>query len=208
MKLFYNFLLAVLCLFFLSGCISGQHELRVNPDYFSENSISVGSKLIQSGIIYTTKEDDGFVYQSGADSSIGRSAQFDIPVGAMTKAIASTVMSVKFKKGCKNTNSFTTAAQHSIIMHPRIASYVHKFRMGLIGINVVPQIDLVLQFDLLNPAKKVIYSKKYKSGLRSGETFLSNAQATEAINKLTHETILNMMKRAARELEDILNEVK
>ncbi len=207
MKHNYCFLITVIGIILLNGCVSGKHELRFNPEYYVENSISVGSKLMRSGIVYTTEKDDAFVYQGKADSYIGRKALFDISVGKMTKEIAVKVMGAKFKKGVKTTSFVEEGLQGSLIMRPVIIAYTYKFRMGMAGLYVVPQVDMVLNIDLIGQDNRVIYSKKYKSGLRNGEAFLSGSRAADTINKLTHETVFNLLKRTARDLENILEDM-
>ena len=90
---------------------------------FYDNGKIVGEKLSGTGAVYTTRDDDGYVYKGGAASSIGRAAQFEIPIGSMTKEIAKKVMTKKFSGGCAMTNSKRSAAKYRVTMPPRITGY-------------------------------------------------------------------------------------
>lgn len=199
----------LLAVFFLvsGGCVSGEHRLQLTPAYYAENRIAVGTKLFQPGVLYTTEAEDDFVYCGPAQSYLGRKATLHIPIGQTTRAVAQKVLSAKFKKEITVVHSLTGLSLQNLIIHPTVTEYKYIIRWGFTGLNVIPQIDMVLKVDLLAPDHRVLFSRKYRSGIRTGEAFLSGDKAPDAINKLTHETIFNLMQHCALDLENILEEI-
>lgn len=206
MKRTFNILLAAACLM-LGGCVSGEHQLKLTPGYYAEHSVAVGAKLFRPGILYTTAAEDDYIYHGPAQSYLGRKATFHVSLGKITRAVAVKVLSAKFKKGVTAVNSLTGVSRQSLILHPRVIAYQHMMHWGFSGLNVTPQIDLILKMELLAPDHTVLYAKKYRSGVRTGEAFLSGEKAPAAVNKLTHETIFTLVQRFALDLEKILEEI-
>jgi hypothetical protein len=199
MKIKHVFCVALL---FLASCAPRIHHTNYDAKYIKATDFS--NKLSGEVLIFTTHEDDQYIFTGQPTSFTGSARTISIPLGKITKEIAIEVFRNLFQSGLHTSNVENEFKKYSLVIRPRITSYSYEYnQLKNAGIAITPEVIIRLHVDLHdNSNGKVYFSKDYDSGVTEGDTYIMTYGPEEKINKVTHEVVYKLMQGVA---EDVIS---
>jgi len=187
----------VLATVLLSACAS--HTMAYHPDYVPDRAGVSGGRISGRVLVYTTRSDDARVDTSGADTG---GIVLTTPIGAMTREIALKAFSQIATDGAVASNDLTDAGRYSVIVRPESLAYKHGLDVSGLGFAFATDVQCQMRISILDPSGRTLFERVYDSGVVSGKTQVGIATGVfDKTNKLAHETIYDLMRRAA---DDVL----
>jgi hypothetical protein len=189
-------LLAVLG--FMGGCAS---SIAYRADYVPDKPMAETDRITGRVLIYTTHEDDERLISAGATSFTGGGAKLTTPIGMMTREIAVKVFSKAASDGASASNELREAGRYTIVLRPEGKDFKHGFpQLKNLGFAITPEVQILLRMSILDATGKPVLEKDYDSGVVSGASYMLSGQPMERINHLAHETMYDLMRRAAADV--------
>ena len=194
MKEMLSFLRAagVPAILFLAGCAA---SIAYRAAYVPAGPTSPVDRVKGRVLIFTTLADDNRSITPGATSVTA--FKMNVQAGVMAREIAMTVFS-RVADGADESHDLATAARYSVVLRPQIENIDYAFTHPRhLGIEVTPQVRVVMRITLLDPIGRVLLEKDYDSGpVSKGRSMLSK-KLVERTDVLVHEAIYELMLRAA-----------
>jgi hypothetical protein len=179
----------------LSGCAA---SIAYRADYVPDRPISETDRIAGRVLIYTTRGDDERLITSGATSITGSGLKITIPVGTMTREIAVKVFSKVAADGASASNDLADAGRYAVVLRPETKDLTHGFpQIQNLGFAITPEVHLTMRMSILDATGKPLLEKEYDSGVVSGRSYMVSGSPSERINHLAHETMYDLMRRAA-----------
>jgi len=123
-----------------------------------------------------------------------------VQAGVIAREIAVTIFS-RVADGADKSHDLTNAARYAIVFRPEIENIEYGFEHPeRLGIEVTPQVRVVMRITLLDASGRVLLEKDYDSGPVSKGRSMVSEQLVERTDELTHEAIYELMLRAARDI--------
>jgi len=187
--------LALAAVFAVSGCAS---SIAYRSDYVPDRPVAAQDRISGRVLVYTTKGDDEKLSSGGATSFTGSGANLTVPIGTMTREIAVKVFSQVATEGAAEAHDLADAGRYSVVVHPDTENFQYGFpQLKNMGLWITPQVEMRLRVALLDATGKTLQEKVYSSGVVEGKGYVMSGSPYEKINKLAHETIYTLMRRAA-----------
>ncbi|MBV9913511.1 MAG: hypothetical protein JOZ93_13095 [Sinobacteraceae bacterium] len=195
-------IVAVVTVLFISGCfISGcAVSTAYRPADVPEEPVASSDRVAGRVLIYTTQTDDDRVITAGATSITAAGLRLTTPVGTMVREIALKVFSEVATKGAEAGQDFTNDGRYAIVLRPQIENFDYGFPRPRLGIEIIPQVRMVLRVTLLDSTGGVMLEKDYDSGTVSGSPHVVSGKLVERTNKLAHQVMYELMRRAATDV--------
>jgi hypothetical protein len=185
----------VLATLFLGGCAASiAYRAADVPDGQPPPVDHIKGRVL----VYTTQTDDDRVIRPGATSVTA--FKMSVQAGVMAREIAITVFS-KVADGADESHDLANAGRYAIVLRPEIENVEYGFaHPQRLGIEVTPQVRVVMRITLLDPTGRVLLEKDYDSGpVGDGRTMVGE-QLVERTDELVHESIYDLMLRAAGDI--------
>jgi hypothetical protein len=183
---------AVLSTLFLGGCAA---SIAYRAAYVPDGPISPVDHVKGRVLIFTTLTDDNRSIVPGATSVTA--FKMNVQAGVMARQIAITVFS-RVADGADESHDLANAGRYAIVLRPQIENIDYGFtHPKRLGIEVTPQVRVVMRITLLDPIGRVLLEKDYDSGPVSKGRSIVSEKLVERTDVLVHEAIYDVMLRAA-----------
>lgn len=189
---------AALALAALSGCAS---SMAYRADYVPDKPFAESERIAGRVLIYTSQADDERLVTAGATSFTGSGMQLTTPVGMMTREIAQKVFGKAATGGADVSHDLGNAAGYTVIVRPQAQQFSHGFpQLKNLGFAITPEVRVTIRVSLLEASGQRVFEKDYDSGVVSGESYMLSGKPVERVNKLAHEAIYELMRKAAADV--------
>jgi hypothetical protein len=186
---------AVLATLFLGGCAA---SIAYRPADVPDGPPPPVDHIKGRVLVYTTPTDDDRVIRPGATSVTA--FKMSVQSGVMAREIATTVFS-KVADGADKSNDLANAGRYAIVLRPEIENVEYGFaHPKRLGIEVTPQVRVVMRITLLDATGRVLLEKDYDSGPVSDGRSMVSQQLVRRTDELVHQTIYDLMLRAAGDI--------
>jgi hypothetical protein len=182
----------------LCGCAA---SLAYRADDVPDEPVVDAERVMGRVLIYTTETDDDRLITAGATSFAGSGLKLTTPVGIMVREIAFKVFSKTATGGAEESHDLAGADRYAIVVRPQIENFEYGFpHPRHLGLEVKPEVRLTLRITLLDATGRVLLEKDYDSGAVSGTRHMILDKLVDRTDKLTHEAIYELMRRAAADV--------
>jgi hypothetical protein len=182
----------VLAALFLVGCAA---SIAYRAAYVPNAASHPVGRVKGRVLVFTTFTDDSRWITPGATSVTA--FKMNVQAGVMAREIAVTVFS-RVADGADESHDLANADRYAIIFRPQIENLDYGFtRPKHLGIEVTPQVRVVMRITLLDPTGRVLLEKDYDSGPVSKGRSIVGEKLVQRTDVLVHEAIYNLMLRAA-----------
>jgi hypothetical protein len=182
----------------LSGCAA---SMAYRADYVPDKPVTDSDRITGRVLIYTMHPDDDRLITAGATSFTGSGMQLTTPTGMMTREIAVKVFSKLATDGANAGNDLKDADRYAMILRPQTTDFSHGFpQLKNLGFAITPEVRVSMRMSILDSAGKSLNEKEYDSGVVSGSSYMMSGSPVERINRLAHETLYDLMRRAAADV--------
>ena len=189
---------ALAVVFTLYGCAA---SMAYRADYVPDKPVAEGDRISGRVLIYTTEGDDDRLITAGATSFTGGGLKLTTPIGIMSREIALKVFSKVATDGAEASHDLRDASRYTVILRPQAQDFSHGFpQLKNLGFAITPEVRVTLRMTLLDPTGREVYEKDYDSGVVSGPSYMMSGKPVERVNKLAHETMYDLMLRAAADV--------
>ena len=186
---------AVLAPLFLVGCAASMPYRAADVPNVPPRPVD---RVEGRVLVYTTPTDDNRVIAPGATSVTA--FKMKVQAGIMAREIAITVFS-RVADGADESNDLSNAGRYAIVLRPQIENLDYGFTHPKhLGIEVTPQVRVVMRITLLDPTGRVLLEKDYDSGPISQGRSVVSEKLVERTDVLAHEAIYDLMLRAADDI--------
>jgi hypothetical protein len=185
-------------LLLLAGCAS---SIAYRADYVPDRPIPASEQIDGRVLVYTTRADDERLVTGGATSFTGSGAKLTVPVGMMVREIAVKVFSKAASLGAVASNDLNDAAHYSLVVRPEVQEFKYGFpQLKNLGFAITPQVEVRLRVSVLDSDGKPQFEREFASGVVEGKSYMMSGQPYERINHLAHETIYDLLNKAAADV--------
>jgi hypothetical protein len=182
-------------LLMLQGCAA---SIAYRADYVPDKPVSDVDRISGRVLVYTTRDDDDRLITAGATSMTGSGLKLTTPIGIMTREIAVKVFSKVASDGADASNQLRDASRYTIVLRPQALDFTHGFpQLKNLGFAITPEVRITMRMTVLDPGGRSLLERTYDSGVVSGGSYMISGSPTERINRLAHETMYVLMRRAA-----------
>lgn len=186
---------AVLAMLLLVGCAG---SITYRAAYVPDGPTSPVNRVKGRVLVFTTEADDDRSIAPGATSVTA--FKMNVQAGVMAREIAVTVFS-RVADGADESHDLAHAARYAIVFRPQIENIDYGFTHPKhLGIEVTPQVRVVMRISLLDPVGRVLLEKDYDSGPISNGRSIVGRKLVARTDVLVHEAIYELMLRAARDI--------
>lgn len=183
---------AVLAALFLGGCAA---PIAYRAAYVPDTPASPVDRVKGRVLVFTTLADDNRSIMPGATSVTA--FKMNAQAGVMAREIAITVFS-RVADGADESHDLANAGRYAIVLRPQIENIDYGFTHPKhLGIEVTPQVRVVMRITLLDPIGRVLLEKDYDSGPVSQGRAIVSEKLVQRTDVLVHEAIYDLMLRAA-----------
>jgi hypothetical protein len=186
---------ALLATLLLGSCAAPiAYRAAYVPDGPSSSLDRVNGRVL----VFTTFTDDNRWIMPGATSVTA--FKMNVQAGVMAREIAVTVFS-RVAAGADESHDLANAGRYAIVLRPQIENLEYGFtRPKHLGIEVTPQVRVVMRITLLDPIGRVLLEKDYDSGPVSKGRSIVGEKLVERTGVLVHQAIYDAMLRAAGDI--------
>jgi hypothetical protein len=183
---------AVLATLFLTGCAA---SAPYRAAYVPDGSITPAERVSGRVLVFTSVTDDNRSIIAGPTSVTA--FKMNVQAGVMAREIAVSVFS-RVAAGAHESHDLANADRYAIVLRPQIENVDYGFTQPKhLGIEVTPQVRVVMRISLLDPAGSILFEKDYDSGpVSKGRSFVGK-KLVQRTDVLLHEAIYDLMLRAA-----------
>jgi len=186
---------AVLATLFLGGCAA---SIAYRAEDVPNGPLPAVDRVNGRVLVYTTLTDDRRSITPGATSVTA--FKMNVQAGIMGREIAIKVFS-KVADGADASHDFANAGRYAIVLRPQIENVEYGFTQPRhLGIEVTPQVRIVLRITLLDPTGRVLLEKDYDSGPVSNGRAIVSKNLVKRTDVLAHEAVYDLMLRAAGDI--------
>jgi hypothetical protein len=186
---------AVLAVLLLGACAA---SMPYRAAYVPDEPVSAVDRVKGRVLIFTTLADDNRSITPGATSVTAFKP--NVQAGIIAREIAVTVFS-RVADGADESHDLANAARYAIVLRPEIENIDYGFTHPKdLGIEVTPQVRVVMRITLLDPIGRVLLEKDYDSGPISKGRSIVSKKLVGRTDVLVHEAIYDLMLRAARDV--------
>jgi hypothetical protein len=179
----------------LGGCAT---SIAYRADYVPDRPVADNERIAGKVLVYTTNTDDERLITGGASSFTGSGASLTTPIGMITREIAVKVFSRMTTEGAVSGNTLADSARFSVVVRPQSQDFRYGFpQLKNLGFAITPEIELSLRLSVLDAPGKTQFERDYKSGVVEGKSYMISGSPYERINRLTHATMYDLMRKAA-----------
>jgi hypothetical protein len=186
---------AVLATLFLGGCAAA---ITYRAAEVPNGPFPAMDHVRGRVLVYTTLTDDSRSITPGATSVTA--FKMNMQAGIMAREIAIKVFS-KVADGADASHDFANEGRYAIVVRPQIENMEYGFTQPKhLGIEVTPQVRIVMRITLLDPTGRVLLEKDYDSGPVSNGHSIVGKDLVERTDALAHQAVYDLMLRAAGDI--------
>ena len=186
---------AVLATLFLAGCAA---SIAYRAAYVPNGPSSTANRVKGRVLVFTTFTDDNRWITPGPTSVTA--FKMNVQAGVMAREIAITVFS-RVAGGADESHDLANADRYAIVLRPQIENLEYGFTHPKhLGIEVTPQVRVVMRITLLDSTGRVLLEKDYDSGPVSKGRSIVGEKLVDRTDVLVHEAIYDLMLRAAGDI--------
>jgi hypothetical protein len=186
---------AVLATLFLGGC-AGSIAYRAAD--VPNGPVPAVDHVRGRVLVYTTLTDDSRAITPGATSVTA--FKMNMQAGIMAREIAIKVFS-KVADGADASHDLANAGRYAIVIRPQIENMEYGFTQPKhLGIEVTPEVRMVMRITLLDTTGRVLLEKDYDSGPVSNGHSIVGKNLVERTDVLAHAAVYDLMLRAAGDI--------
>lgn len=112
-----------------------------------------------------------------------------------------TTGSLAASDGAAASNDLADAGRYAVVLRPEAKDFTHGFpQLKNLGFAITPEVHLTIRMSILDATGKSVLEKDYDSGVVSGRSHMISGSPMERINHLAHETMYELMRRAASDV--------
>lgn len=183
---------AVLVTLFLAGCAA---SIGYRAAYVPAGSTTPAKRVTGHVLVFTSVTDDNRSIMAGPTSVTA--FKMNVQAGVMAREIAVSVFS-KVSDGAHESHDLANADRYAIVLRPQIENVDYGFtHPEHLGIEVTPQVRVVMRISLLDPSGSILFEKDYDSGPVSQGRSIVGRKLVQRTDVLLHEAIYDLMLRAA-----------
>jgi hypothetical protein len=87
------------------------------------------------------------------------------------------------------------------VLRPQAQDFTHGFpQLKNLGFAITPEVRITMRMTVLDSTGKDLLEKNYDSGVVSGSSYMISGKPVERVNKLAHEAMYDLMRRAAADV--------
>jgi hypothetical protein len=188
----------IVALLFLTGCAS---SVAYRADYVPSIEVIETERIDGRVLVYTTRDADEKLYTGGASSFTGSGAKLTVPIGLMTREIAVKVFSAVAQESASASPDLKDSGRYAVIVRPETTDFKYGFpQLQNLGFAITPNVEMTLRIQMLDVTGAVLLEKSYQSGVREGKSYMMSGSPYERINRLAHETLTELMRKAANDV--------
>jgi hypothetical protein len=185
----------VVATLFLGGCAA---SIAYRAAYVPHGPPSPSERVKGRVLVFTTYTDDTRWITPGVTSVTA--FKMNVQAGLMARDIAITVFS-RVADGADESHELANSDRYAIILRPQIENLEYGFTHPKhLGIEVTPQVQVVMRITLLDPTGRVLLEKDYDSGPVSNGRSIVSEKLVDRTDVLVHEAIYDLMLRAAGDI--------
>jgi hypothetical protein len=186
---------AVLATLFVGGCAA---SIPYRATHVPDGPPPTVDHIKGRVLVYTTQTDDNRLIRPGATSLTA--FKMSVQAGVIARETAVTVFS-QVADGADESHDLANAEKYAIVFRPEIENIEYGFaHPKRLGIEVTPQVRVVMRITLLDASGRVLLEKDCDSGSVSKGRSMVGERLVERTDELTHEAIYELMLRAARDI--------
>jgi hypothetical protein len=186
---------AVLAVLLLGGCTA---SMPYRAAYVPDVRVSPVDRVKGRVLVFTTSADDNRSITPGATSITAFKA--NVQAGIIARQVAVSVFS-RVADGADESHDLANADRYAVVLRPEIENIDYGFTHPKdLGIEVTPQVRVVMRITLLDPIGRVLLEKDYDSGPISRGRSIVSEKLVARTDALVHEAIYDLMIRAARDV--------
>lgn len=175
--------------------------MAYRADYVPDKPVADTDRITGRVLVYTTQSDDDRLVTAGATSFTGGGMKLTTPIGMMSREIALKVFSKAASDGADASHDLGNAGRYTIILRPQAQDFTHGFpQLKNLGFAITPEVRVTMRMTLLDSTGKDLLEKDYDSGVVSGSSYMISGKPVERVNKLAHEVMYDLMRRAASDV--------
>jgi hypothetical protein len=179
----------------LGGCAA---PIPYRAAYVPAGPTSAVDRVKGRVLVFTTIADDDRLITPGATSVTA--FKMNVPAGVMAREIAITVFS-RVADGADASHDLANAGRYAIVLRPQIENIDYGFvHPKHLGIEVTPQVQVVMRITLLDHSGQVLLEKDFDSGPVSRGRSIVGERLIGRTDVLVHEAIYDLMLRAAGDI--------
>ena len=181
------------------------YPLQYNPAYMAAARRPVDVQLDGKALIYTTPQEDNYVYSGHPTSMTGSATTAEVPLGIIVREAARAAFADVFRGGADASNSVASASGYRVIVRPKPLQYSYQYnQIRNLGFVITPIVEMQIDVSVLDAAGATVWERNYVSGEVTAPSYMINLKPEEEINRATHSAAYNLMAKAA---SDIAREV-
>jgi len=186
---------AVLATLFLGGCAA---SIAYRAADVPNGPVPAVDHVKGRVLVYTTLTDDNRSITPGATSLTA--FKMKLQAGIMAREIAMRVFS-KAADGADASHDLENAEGYAVVLRPEIENVEYGFTQPKhLGIEVTPQVRIVMRITVLDSTGRVLLEKDYDSGPVSKGHSIIGKHLVERTDVLAHEAVYDLMLRAAGDI--------
>ncbi len=194
--------LSLAALLLVSGCT---YPLKYDPAYLAAARRPVETQIDGKALIYTTPQEDAYVFSGHPTSFTGSGTTAELPLGVIVREAARAAFADVFRGGADESNSLDGAQGYRVVVRPHSTQYEYQYnQLKNLGFAITPIVAMQLDVLVVDAAGATIWQRTYASGEVTAPSYMINMKPEEAIDKVTHKAAYDLMARAAG---DIVREV-
>lgn len=152
-------------------------------------------------LIYTTTQDDEFIYEGAGKSMTSMGHSMRVPFGKIVKLLAGDVYGKLFNMGHDFGGTISRGTSYDMIVHPKAAEFEYRFNQAKnAGMAITTQVNMSLQLEVLDAAGKKLFERTYESGWVDGATYVASFSPGEFVTDLINRTLVQLMIRSVPDL--------
>lgn len=188
-------LLAAACVLSATGCST---TVFYNPGLVADRIQTVGAPTPGRVLIYTTAEQDAYVYKGRPTTFAGSATVANIPFGRMTHKIAVATFEKAFSGGAVAGSSLNRPADFDVILIPFVTEFDYYYR-AVPGsmLKTGADIRMRLRGKVLSSDADVLLDKVYDSNRVLSEG--TAGYVPKMLNKVAHTTLCDLMGEFAQD---------
>ena len=190
-------LLAAVGVLSATGCST---TVFYNPGLVAQRIQQVGAPTPGRVLIYTTPEQDAYVYKGRPTTFVGSAVTAHIPFGRMTHEIAVAAFDGAFSQGAVTGHSLDRPVDYEVILIPSVTEFDYHYRPRAGSmLKSVADIRMKLRGKVLTPSADVLMDKVYDSNRVASEG--TAGYVPKMLNKVAHTTLCDLMSEFARDVK-------
>lgn len=179
----------------LNGCA---HTGAYDPSYLAAARRPSEGVIEGKALIVTSKEEDSYVFNDHPTSFTGAATTLSLPIGQIAKEAAKAAFADRFKGGAETTTAFESAQGYRLVVAPKVTKFSYAYnQLKNLGFAITPTVEANTHVRVLGSDGSIRSEHDYASGPVEAPSYMLSSKPGEAITKLAHRVLYDLMSKAA-----------